>query len=458
MSETILIVDDEKSILNALRMTIQKKVDPKFQVHVAESGAEALRAFREHKPDMILLDICLPDMSGMDVLEQVKKESPDTIVVMATAVEDLKTVVKAVKLGAYDYFVKPIDGQDVKLTIKNAFENRRLKEQIRLIQQPSIDRYRFDMIGHSPQIKAVIDMARKVASSTDTPVLIVGETGTGKGMLARTIHYNYSDAPGPFVAVNCAAITHELFESELFGYERGAFTGARSEGKKGRFEEASGGSILLDEIGSMPLAAQSKLLGVLEDRMFYRVGGNKPIVISSRIIAATNSNLDEDLEQGRFRKDLLFRLNVVKIEIPPLRERSSDILGLAEYFLVYYSKKFRKGFTQITPQAKEVLLQYPWPGNVRELRNTLERIVLLEEGDALLPEHLSFLSPDLQVAESRTVDVCFGSIDYEEVTKSLIQEALRRTRGNILEASRTLNMPLHKLRYRMKKLGLRSND
>jgi DNA-binding NtrC family response regulator len=453
MGENILIVDDDRSILTALRMTL----DGKYLVNIAENGAEALKRFDEQRPDLLLLDIGLPDMSGMELLEKVKKTYPDVAVIMVTAVDEVRTVVKALKLGAYDYLQKPIDGAEVKVTIRNALENRRLKDQIRRIQQPNQERYNFDLVGRSAQLKNVVEMARKVARSSETPILITGESGTGKSHLAKDIHYHYSELPGPFVTINCTAITHELFESELFGYERGAFTGARSDGRKGRFEEAADGTIFLDEIGSMSISAQSKLLGVLEDRIFYKVGGSKPIQVSARIIAASNMNLETALEEGHFRGDLFFRLNVVRVDIPPLRERPEDIMPLTEYFMAFYNKKFGKKFSRVSPDAKRILSEHPWPGNVRELRNTVERIVLLEDGNVILAEHMSFLGAYSGAAGDARVDFSAGIVDYDEAVKNVLKEALRRSQGNVLEAARLLKVPPHKLRYRIKRYGLSTN-
>ena len=451
MVENILIIDDDQSILTALRMTLEGK----YLVSTAENGTQGLTLLREQSPDLILLDIGLPDLSGMDLLRQIKDRDPNMVVIMVTAVHEVRSIVKALKLGAYDYLVKPIDGQEVKVTIHNALENKRLKDQIRRIRQSNVEQYSVDLVGQSAQLRSVIEIAKKVARSVDTPVLLAGESGTGKGVVARAIHYRYSELPGPFVTVNCTAITHDLFESELFGYERGAFTGAKSEGKKGRFEDAAGGTIFLDEIGSMTLSAQAKLLGVLEDRSFYRVGGNKPIEVSSRIIVASNMDLESAVEQGRFRRDLFFRLNVVKVEIPPLRERTDDIIPLTVHFMESYSKKFGKSFTRVSSGAKKTLLEYPWPGNVRELRNTIERIVLLEDGNVLLPEHVSFLQPQQARADRPVIDFSAGTLDYDETMKSLLQEALKRSQGNVLEAARFLNIPPHKMRYRIKKYGLK---
>jgi DNA-binding NtrC family response regulator len=448
---SILIVDDDKSVLRGLRLTLQ----PEYRVDTVENGSEAMRRVGREIPDLVLLDVGLPDIDGLEVLKEVKNTDPRIQVVMVTAVDEARTIVKALKLGAYDYLVKPLDGQEVKVTVRNALESKRLKDQIRRIQQPDVDKYSSGLVGNSPRLMSVKEIGKKVADSVETPVLIVGESGTGKGLLARAIHYSYGDLPGPFVTVNCTAITHELFESELFGYERGAFTGARSEGRKGRFEEAEDGTLFLDEIGSMSPAAQAKLLGVLEDRAFYRVGGSRPLKVSARIIAATNMDLEQAAEEGRFRRDLFFRLNVVKIEMPPLRERRDDIEPLTEYFMNHYSQKLGKRFTKISPDAKKVLLAYDWPGNVRELRNTIERILLLETGDVLLPGHLPFSHSRRKTEKIPATDFSSGHLDYEKTTKALLEEALKRSQGNVLEAARLLNMAPHKMRYRIKKYGLK---
>ena len=359
------------------------------------------------------------------------------------------------KLGAYDYLVKPIDAQELKITQKNAIETQGLKDKIRRIQKLNVERYRFDLIGQNPQIKAMITTAQKVARSPDTPLLITGETGTGKGVLARAIHFSFAELPGPFVSVNCSAITQDLFESELFGYDRGAFTGAKSEGRIGRFEEAAGGTLFLDEIGSMSLSTQSKLLGVLDDRVFHRVGGSRSHCVSARIIAASNTDLQRAVEEGQFRRDLFFRLNVVSLRVPPLRERVDDIMPLIEHFIGFFNQKYGKKFSRVAPEARKALLDHPWPGNVRELRNMVERIILLESGNTMLPHHFASLQTEREAADLSGREDSEGRLDYEETIKRLMQEALTRTSGNVLEAARLLNMPAHKMRYRIKKYGLK---
>jgi DNA-binding NtrC family response regulator len=451
MPENILIVDDDNSIRTAMSMTLNGK----YFVSTAENGTTALKFLNKQKPELILLDIGLPDMSGMDLLERVRKTDPDVGVIMITAVEEVKTVVKALKLGAYDYLVKPIDGGAVKATVRNALENRRLKDQPRGVQKSDVDQGVFELVGHSQQMRDLLKTVEKTLKSVDTPILITGESGTGKSHLAKAVHYRYSKPGGSFVTVNCTAIPQELFESELFGYERGAFTGARSEGKIGRFELAADGTLFLDEIGSMSLSAQAKLLGVLEDRTLYRVGGKKPVRVSCRIIAASNMDLEKSVELGQFRTDLYFRLNVLKIEIPPLRERRDDILPITERYMAHYNNKFEKKFSKVAPEAERILLKYSWPGNVRELRNVLEKVILLEDEETLRPEHISFLeagSKDAANGEHANLN----SMDYYVTMKRLIQDALKRSKGNVLEASRILNMPAHKVRYRIKTLGLQN--
>ncbi len=450
MDAKILVVDDDKSIRSALSMILSKK----YIALTAKNADEALKLVHDESPEIVLLDIRLQEDDGVEVLEQIKARYPEVTVIMVTAVEEVKTIVRAIKLGAYDYLVKPIDAQDLMLSLEHALENRALKKQLRTIQKPKLEKYKFDLIGKNPVIKASIEIARKASQSPDTPLLIMGESGAGKGVLAKATHYQGCDIPGPFITVNCGAIAKDLVESELFGYERGAFTGARSDGRKGHFEEAAGGTLFLDEIGAMPLSAQVKLLAVLEDRAFYRIGGSRRIRVSARIIAATNTDLDEAVEAGTFRRDLFFRLNVIRVDLPPLRRRPEDIILLTQHFMDQYNKKFGKNFARIDAKAQTMLLEYNWPGNVRELRNTVERIILIENGNALLPEHLHALGSRNGNQTAGTKPRSKPKYDYQEVTKNLIQEAMESARGNVTEAARLMKIPPHKLRYRIKKYGL----
>jgi len=451
MDTKVLIVDDDKGIRRGLCMILGDS----YCVLKANQGSKALKMIDQEQPDIVLLDIGIQEMDGIQVLRRIKKKNPDIAVIMITAVKDAKTIVKALKLGAYDYLVKPIDSQELLLTIANATENKALKNQIRSIQQPRVNKYRFEFIGRDSKIKAVVDIARKVAKSPDTPFLITGESGSGKGVLAKATHYNSQKNPGPFVTVNCGAIAKDLVESELFGYEKGAFTGARQDGSRGRFEEADGGTLFLDEIGAMPLPAQVKLLAVLEERFFYRIGGSRPVKVTARIIAATNTDLEKAVETDKFRKDLFFRLNVVRIDLPSLRQRPDDILLLTKHFMDQYNQKFGKNFKNICPEAKTFLLDYHWPGNVRELRNTIERIVLMENEDTLRIHHLYFLRiQNGKKMENTATETACRLMDYNEVTKNLITEAMEITTGNVTEAARLMNIPPHKLRYRIKKYRL----
>ncbi len=453
MNASILIVDDEESILKGLKMSLEGK----YRVITAQTGTLAIQLFHLERPELIMLDIGLPDMNGLEVLKTIKHKDHDAIIIMVTAVEDTKSIVKSIKLGAYDYLTKPINTQELFLTTQNALNNKRLKDQIRIIQKPDIEQYRFKMIGQNPKIKKIAALTKNVSRSVDTPILIVGESGSGKGVLARTIHYEAQKMPGPFITVNCGAIAKDLFESELFGYERGAFSGALADGKKGLFEESADGTLFLDEIGVMSLHIQAKLLGVLEDRSFYSVGGTKKKFVSSRIIAATNIDLEKAVLQGLFRNDLFYRLNVVKIIMPPLRERKDDIILLTRYFMAEYNDKFGKHFSKIPPKSKKILLQYTWPGNIRELQNIIERIILLENDDVIAPEYLAGISemPDKLPHDGAGFNIRNVGLDYEQTARALFKEALSRSMGNMIEAAKLLNMPVHKLRYRIKKLGLK---
>lgn len=446
----ILIVDDEKTILKAQEMILSQN----YSVISAQTGARAIEVCKEKKPDLVLLDIGLEDMDGFDVLTTIKKNDPDVMVIMITAHKKPEFIVKAVKMGAFNYLLKPVDADDLVLAVRNALDNKALKNQIIAIQDSDKENIRSGFIGQNPEIKKVLKIAGKVAPSRNTPVLITGESGAGKGVMAKFIHYNTSPLPGPFVIVNCCAIAKDLVETELFGYEPGCFTGANKEGKKGRFEAAFNGTLFLDEIGAMPISSQSKLLSVIEDREFYRVGGSKPIPLGARIISATNSNIKKNSENGLFRQDLFFRLNIISIEIPPLRERQGDIILLADYFLAKYASEFSRKFVGISPRAKSILLQYGWPGNVRELKNIIERIVLLEDEPLLLPEHLSFALGHDQKDQGNELGLVGLETQFREKSKKLIAKILKQTNGNITDAALFLDLPVHALRYKIKNLGV----
>ena len=392
-------------------------------------------------------------MSGLEVLEKIKNISPNVVIVMVTAFRDIKMVVEATKLGAYDYLVKPIDSHELRLTVKNSLENRVLKNHLQLFQQEENKRNNPMLTGKSKVMQDISILVDKIAPSIDTPVLITGETGSGKGVLAKKIHLHSPNHLGPFITVNCGALAGELVESELFGYAKGAFTGARAGGRKGRFEEAAGGTLFLDEIGVMSPAAQTKLLSILEDRTFYKVGGNREIKVTARIIAATNLDLEKAVTDGTFRQDLFFRLNIITISIPPLRKRPEDILPLFEHFMQFFNQKTGKHFTSISQEAADILLRYSWPGNIRELRNIMERLSLLEDEDTILPEHLPCAAVPGSTAADKTADQSVTDFDYDKSKQRLIEQALRHSKGNITKTAQLLNMAPHKLRYRMKKMN-----
>lgn len=454
MKDNILVIDDEKSIRLAIALLLKER----YEVVTADCGAQGLECLDDNIFSAVILDIGLPDCNGIDILKSIKEHHSDLPVIMLTAFGDTKTVVEAIKAGAYDYQVKPVQSHDLEITLQNAIEVQGLKSKIRSVLKPQVEQYRHGMVFQNAALKRKMETAFKAAVSVETPILITGESGTGKGALAKAIHYSRNDLPGPFVTVNCGAISKELVESELFGYDKGAFTGARAEGKPGRFEEASDGTLLLDEIGNMPLDTQAKLLQVVEERAFYRVGANRPVPVKSRILAATNLDLDQAVKDGRFRSDLYYRLNVIKIDVPPLRDRQEDILPLAEHFIALFNDKFAKHFNSISREAREALLAYSWPGNVRELRNQIERITLLEDGPEILSRHLNMDNGANRSSTAilRTDAQLRANVrPYDDVVQDLIQAALKQAKGNVNEGARLLGIAPHKLRYRIQKYGIR---
>lgn len=455
--QKILIVDDEHPFRSALRRLLQQK----YGVIEAETGAKGLQLAYEEEPDLVLLDIGLPDVSGLEILSKFKEMRPSPTVVMITAYEQVKDVVTAIKRGAFDYLVKPVDLDEFEFTVQNALEHSGLKnEVIRLRQEVQRLHQSNRFIGSNPKFLDAQVLAVKSAQSRDAGVLIQGESGVGKEVFARLIHARSERVDHPFVALNCAAFSAEIIESELFGYEKGAFTGARSEGKQGLLEVADGGTLLLDEVVELHPEIQAKLLRVLEEKEFYPVGGTRKRRVDIRVLSACNRNLWEAAEAGLFRRDLFFRLATIQIDLPPLRQRPEDILPLGHFFMEQFNDKYGKRFRGFSPEAQQMLMSHAWPGNVRELRNMVERVVLLENDDMILARHFQFLvrqpqsGPDPVAAASFCVELPEGGISLNEIERRVIQDAYRRCGKNKSKTARFLKLPRHILIYRLKKMGI----
>lgn len=450
---TIYIVDDEQTIREGITMALEDA----YTVRSFATAEAALAVIQKGRPDLVLLDIGLPGMNGIDALGRMKGLLPECLVIMITAYEDTATVISAMKQGAYDYVVKPIVMDSLELIIRRACETIRLRKEVQALQQAYLEENQPCFITESQALQDLLEFIAKIARSPDTPVLIVGETGTGKELIAGAIHYRSPNFRGPFITLNCAAIPPHLIESELFGYEKGAFSGAAPSGKKGLIEEAAGGTLLLDEVGDLSVEAQAKLLRFLENGEFYRVGGTKPLKVDTRVVSATNKDIRRMIEEGAFRQDLYFRLGVITVRLPSLSERPADIIPLATYFLLEFGRKFQKTFTGISHAAQERLLEYHWPGNVRELRNVIERAALLGDGPELQVHDLH-----LDQGPSRTggpVDLpvlTSAGVDLErletDVQRYYIDTALDLARGNETQAAKLLHMNHHTFRYRRKKL------
>jgi len=452
----ILIVDDEKLLRWSLEQNFKKQ---DYTVITAATGNEGLDKYKEELPDLTLLDIHLPDITGLEVLEKIKEIDPNAIVILITAYGDVQTAVKAIKAGSYDFVEKPFNMDKLNILVSKALETVSLKKEVTELKSRLSSQYGFDsIIGESTEMRRVFEMIKKVAASDASTVLIQGESGTGKDLVARVIHYQSRRADKPFMEVNCTALPESLIESELFGYEKGAFTDAKTM-KKGLFELADGGSIFLDEIGDMKLSTQAKLLKVIEGKNFKRIGGIKDIVVDVRIIAATNKNLQEEVKSGNFREDLFFRLKVIPIYLPPLRERGNDIILLANYFIDKFNREFRKNVKGLSKDVEKIFLEYHWPGNVRELKNIIERVMILESAEYIKPEHLPAEFTFDEHSETRKIEAINleippGGIDIEDVEKGLIEKALEITQGNQTRAAKLLNLSRDALRYRMQKFGL----
>ncbi len=475
--EKILVVDDEPMI----RWTLTEALRTwGYEPIEAGTVAGALFSFEAERPAAVLLDINLPDGSGLDVLTEIKRKQPHAVVIMITANVMVEDTILALRGGAYDFIAKPPQLNELHVTIRNALEAGRLRKEVSRMRREQTREFNFEqIIGQSPAMQKMIALARKVAESEASSVLLQGESGTGKDLVAKAIHYSSRRSESPFVAINCAAIPGTLIESELFGYEKGAFTDAKGR-KEGLFEQAEGGTLFLDEIGELELGLQAKLLRVLEEGAFRRVGGLKDIPLDVRIIAASNRDLKTESEAGRFRLDLYYRLSVIQIDIPPLRERGDDALVLADFYLQQFNKSLRKQIRGLSAEVAAIFRQYAWPGNVRELRNVIERVMILEDSDVIttmwLPRGVEGKGPTEFVAPAAAPEAAPPvvvsppppvpepvasphpftlppqGVELEAVEMSLVEQALQRSGGNQTRAAELLRISRDQLRYRLKKL------
>ena len=454
LKDKILVVDDEQSMREFLEIMLKKE---DYKVSLASNGEEVLKLLERDIFDLVLLDVRMPKMDGIAVLKKIKALAPETIVIMITAYASHDTAVKAMKEGAYDYITKPFKIDEIKLIIRNALEKKNLQKENSLLKQVVRDRYHFDnIIGQSQKMQALYDLLEKV-SPTKTNILVTGESGTGKELVAKAIHYNSPRKDCPFVTLNCGAIPESLIESELFGHMKGAFTDAIAT-KKGLFEVADEGTLFLDEISELPLLMQVKLLRVLQDREFKRVGGTEDLRVDVRIIAATNKDLEEAVREKRFREDLFYRLNVIQIKLPPLRERTDDIPRLTLHFLTKFSAELNKPISSVSPEALRLLQDYAYPGNVRELQNIIERAVALETSLELSAQNLSsYLDDHLQIKKGGLdLDIPREGLEkfVEEIERTLLVKALDRTHGIKKKAAELLGINFRSMRYRLEKYGL----
>jgi len=454
---SVFVVDDERVAREGVTLALKKE----YQVKAFASAEAVIDALESDPPDLILLDIGLPGMSGVEALKVIKEKCPEIIVIMITAYEDVETVLSAMKLGAYDYVVKPLKMDSLIANVRVALETISMRKEIQMLHEKYLKENMPCFIGESDAISDIMEIVKRVAESADTSILIVGETGTGKELIAKAIHYRSPHFKGQIVSVNCAAIPKELIESELFGYEKGAFSGASASGKMGLVEKAADGTLFLDEVGDLSMAAQAKLLRFLEEGEYYRVGGTQKHQVRPRIVSATNRDLPKMIKDGKFREDLYYRLAVVKIEIPSLNQRPDDIIPIAQDFLVEFGRKFGKPFTGISRGAEVALQNYHWTGNVRELKNIVERAVLMSDGPVLRAENLELKKirsdePDIKPDDMPVIPPLSASgIDFTSILDSIekyyFDAALKMADGNESRAASFLGLTRDKFRYRIKK-------
>ena len=445
---TVLIVDDEDLIRWSLRERLSTEG---YTIREAGTGADAMETFREGV-DLVLLDYRLPDTDGLALLREMKSLDPDVLVVLLTSFVSVETAVEAMKLGAFHFANKPFNLDEVAAIVARALETTQLRREVKQLRENEARPYRLRaIVGESPMMESLRQLVAKVAASPASTVLLTGESGTGKDLVAKTIHYSSARASRPFMNITCSALPEQLLESELFGHERGAFTDARMQ-KRGLLESAEGGTVFLDEIGEMVPALQAKLLRFLEEKSFKRVGGASDIRVDVRVVAATNRNLEEQVAKGGFRSDLYYRLNVLPIRLPPLREHAEDVPVLLRFFVDGFNSEFKKKITGVNPAAETLLRKYGWPGNVREMRNVVERAMLLAEGQRLDVQDFGALHAG--AAGGDAFDLPAGGIELEALERSLVAQALRRAGGNQTRAAALLGLNRDQIRYRIEKFGL----
>ncbi len=450
MKHKILIVDDEKNMRWAINRALEKEG---YEIFEASNGQEGLEAFDRHRPDVMLLDLKMPVMDGMEVLKLIRKTNTTTPILMLTAHGTMETAIEAMKLGAIDYLSKPFDVEELKVQIRKALHVSELEEQVTYLKETTAFETGNVVIGNSQPMAELMAMVERVAATPAT-ILIQGESGTGKEIIAHLIHHNSSRRDKPFIKVNCGAIPENLIESELFGHEKGSFTGATSR-KIGKFERTRGGTILLDEIGELSLSMQVKLLRVLQDKEIERVGGSETVSVYARVIAATNRQLKKMTEEGTFREDLYYRLNVIPLDIPPLRDRKVDIPAFVNHFLQYYCNEMGRKLMTLSPEAMDQLVNHPWKGNVRELENFIERLVILSPTDEVKRVDLP-TSGTIDANKDRPLQLPEEGLSMDQLEKDLILQALEKTDNNQTKSAQLLGISRHTLMYRMDKHGIRN--
>lgn len=476
MGHKVMIIDDDPLIARSLRLLLKSE---QYDTLICENGMRGIEMMDHFHADVVLLDVQLGDVDGLEVLRHIKNSSMETRVIMITAYGTIENTVQAMQEGAFDYLTKPFDNRKVKAVVRKALEYKPVYEYDSRIDDCFQNPEKYGMsevIAGSSEMKKILEMVKRLGGSGDTTVLIEGESGVGKEWVSEYIHFLSPRFEKAFLKLNCACIAETLAESELFGYERGAFTGGGKDGKPGLFEMAEGGTLLLDEVAELSLSVQSKLLRVIEEGTYFRVGGTKEVRCNVRIIASTNKNLLEEIQKKRFRQDLYYRLSVVRMIIPPLRERKDDILPLVRYFLDYYCRKHGKPIPELSLETEKTLNLYCWKGNVRELRNAMERVTILENCTILRPGHLEFLmggiesadispeptislrsnteSPSLGENPEASCEVLMDPLTYDEMMKKLLTTALREAEGNQVKASKILGISRAKLRYQLAKYNL----